>query len=189
MQGRISPRNPNPNKTKMALHFLRALSRIKRGKTSSHCGWRIKHAAYASMAAAGGPKRIWSSAVVRRLRRRAEARFRRTRRRDNGTARKLVQLKAPLEAERDQVEELRRLVPGGRRMDDFCCLLEETGDYIKCLTAQVQLMQKIDDYMFKQLTQIRGKEEQERISQNKNAVPVVLKMEEEPMAGEGRNCI
>ncbi|KAM3370822.1 hypothetical protein ACQJBY_018263 [Aegilops geniculata] len=39
---------------------------------------------------------------------------------------------------------LRRLVPGGAGME-YCNLLEETADYVRCLRAQVQLMQGLAD--------------------------------------------
>lgn len=39
---------------------------------------------------------------------------------------------------------LRRLVPGGAGME-YCSLLEETADYVRCLRAQVQLMQGLAD--------------------------------------------
>ncbi|KAJ1273286.1 hypothetical protein BS78_06G268400 [Paspalum vaginatum] len=39
---------------------------------------------------------------------------------------------------------LRRLVPGGAGME-YCSLLDETADYVRCLRAQVQLMQGLVD--------------------------------------------
>lgn len=44
----------------------------------------------------------------------------------------------------EQVEELRKLVPGGEAMD-LCRLLGETAHYIKCLNTQVQVMRSIVD--------------------------------------------
>jgi hypothetical protein len=36
------------------------------------------------------------------------------------------------------------LVPGGSEME-YCSLLDETADYVRCLRAQVQLMQNLVD--------------------------------------------
>lgn len=43
-----------------------------------------------------------------------------------------------------EVNELRKLVPGGESMD-LCPLLEEVAHYIKCLSTQVQVMRCIAD--------------------------------------------
>ncbi|CAL5014378.1 unnamed protein product [Urochloa decumbens] len=43
-----------------------------------------------------------------------------------------------------RADALRRLVPGGSEME-YCSLLDETADYLRCLRAQVQLMQNLVD--------------------------------------------
>ncbi|CAL9103443.1 unnamed protein product [Musa acuminata var. zebrina] len=133
--------NPNRNlhgsKTMMASHFLRALFRIQQTSTSSSSAGRsrrIRRAAYASMAYSAGTRRAWSRALLRKLRSRARLRF----------PRRLSRAATPQRRDMDQAQVLRKLVPGGPSMDD-CKLLEETADYIRCLTTQVRLMQTVMD--------------------------------------------
>ncbi|KAL7081801.1 hypothetical protein ACP275_14G061300 [Erythranthe tilingii] len=118
-------RNPSSMKTKLALRFLRSMKKLmmnKNNNTTYSCRYRaIRAAAYASMASVVGPNKAWSRALIGKRRERKNRVVRR--------GRKLV---------------LRELVPGGEGMD-ICRLLSETGDYIKCLIAQVQLMRKIVD--------------------------------------------
>uniref|UniRef100_A0A1D1ZJ05 Transcription factor bHLH87 n=1 Tax=Anthurium amnicola TaxID=1678845 RepID=A0A1D1ZJ05_9ARAE len=160
MQRKISSRNPNPNKSMQAFHFLRALAWIKHrrfrqysasGRADFRCSLRIKRAAYASMALAAGPRKAWSRAILCHLRRRAAARSPASRRGDNCKRAKVVKPKTMEDG--NQADELRQLVPGGRRMD-LCSLLEETGHYIQCLTAQVRLMENIADSMSGQASEI-----------------------------------
>ncbi|XP_072971853.1 transcription factor IBH1-like [Typha angustifolia] len=91
------------------------------------------------MACAAGPRRVWRRALLRRLR---ASRSRRARLAVVPRRRMRAPRVAPGEPTR--AETLRRLVPGGRSMD-YCSLLEETADYIQCLSAQVQLMQTVVD--------------------------------------------
>ncbi|CAL9128004.1 unnamed protein product [Musa textilis] len=129
--------NPNPtlgpSKLMLAFRFLRALSLVRRTTPASSrtCrGRRIERAAYASMAYSAGASRAWSRAVLRRLHHRARRRAVAPRRLSTTAG--------------NRAEALRRLVPGGAGMD-YCTLLEETADYIKCLSMQVELMQGIVD--------------------------------------------
>ncbi|CAL5029525.1 unnamed protein product [Urochloa decumbens] len=48
-----------------------------------------------------------------------------------------------------RADALRRLVPGGSEME-YCSLLDETADYLRCLRAQVQLMQNLVDLFSEQ---------------------------------------
>ncbi|URE35699.1 hypothetical protein MUK42_26296 [Musa troglodytarum] len=136
-------RNPNrnlhPSKRLMAARFLRCLSRIQQTASSSSVASRsrrIRRAAYASMAYSAGHRRAWSRALLRKLRcRRARPVFLPGRPR---IARPRVVV------EIDRAEVLRELVPGGAGMD-YCRLLGETADYIRCLTTQVRLMQTVMD--------------------------------------------
>ncbi|RZS14608.1 hypothetical protein BHM03_00046327 [Ensete ventricosum] len=131
-------RNLEGSKTLMASHFLRALFRIQQTSTtrSSFAGRsrRIRRAAYASMAYSAGTRRAWSRALLRKLRSRARLRF----------PRRLSRAARPQRGDTDQAQVLRKLVPGGPGMD-YCKLLEETADYIRCLTTQVRLMQTVMD--------------------------------------------
>ncbi|KAL7124583.1 hypothetical protein ABFS83_14G058500 [Erythranthe nasuta] len=117
-------KNPSSMKTKLALRFLRSMKKLmnKNNNTTYSRRYRaIRDAAYASMASVVGPNKAWSRALIGKRRERKNRVVRR--------GRKLV---------------LRELVPGGESMD-ICRLLNETGDYIKCLRAQVQVMRKIVD--------------------------------------------
>ncbi|CAD5197457.1 transcription factor IBH1-like [Musa acuminata AAA Group] len=141
--------NPNselhPSKLIMASHFLRALFRIQHTTTDSSFAGRsrkIRRAAYASMAYSVGTKRAWSSALLRKLRSRSRLRFPNPRRAKYAALPGRPRVARPQQREMDQAEALRELVPGGTSMDD-CRLLEETADYIRCLSTQVRLMQAI----------------------------------------------
>ncbi|XP_064977374.1 transcription factor IBH1-like [Musa acuminata AAA Group] len=114
----------------MAAHFLRCLSRIQQTASDTSVASRsrrIRRAAYASMAYSAGHRRAWSRALLRKLRCRR--------------ARPVILPRRPRIArpqvviEIDRAEVLRKLVPGGTGMD-YCRLLEETADYIRCLTTQ-----------------------------------------------------
>lgn len=97
---------------------------------------KVKLAAYASMASAVGSKRAWSRALLLKIRNR-------------GLTRALVKKRVDEENPGEETgfgytNELRKLVPGGEVMD-FYNLLDETADYIKCLSSQVQVMRNILD--------------------------------------------
>ncbi|KMT10085.1 hypothetical protein BVRB_5g118480 [Beta vulgaris subsp. vulgaris] len=149
-------------RTKFALRFLRALKKIQQqekthkrriingGSSTSNFMVaqkynKVKVAADASMAAAVGPRRAWSRAMLSRIR--LNWRRRGLVKREIVTTRR----KRRREAERGdqsghrQAHELRRLVPGGEVMD-YQGLLDETAHYIKCLTTQVKVMRSIVNY-------------------------------------------
>ncbi|XP_066350228.1 transcription factor IBH1-like [Miscanthus floridulus] len=52
-----------------------------------------------------------------------------------------------------RADALRQLVPGGAEME-YCSLLDETADYVRCLRAQVQLMQSLVDLFSAQRSSI-----------------------------------
>ncbi|XP_058093550.1 transcription factor IBH1 [Magnolia sinica] len=136
-------------KTMFAFRFLGALARINQRRSSSSAATtiikrsrRIKLAADASMASTVGTKRDWSRAVLRKLRNRSRPRTIPIRTKVSMAKRKRA-FGGP-QPELSQADKLRYLLPGGKAMD-FCSLLDETASYIKCLTTQVQVMQKIAD--------------------------------------------
>lgn len=141
--------NPSNSKPMSALHFLRALAHIKRTtpKSSLLRSRRIRHAAYASMAYTAGPGRLWSRALLRKLRRRSRLRHSSSQRTRIVIAPKRLKVVRPRTGEPSRAEALRRLVPGGGGMD-YCSLLDETANYIQCLSSQVQVMQKVADSIF-----------------------------------------
>ncbi|XP_077251817.1 transcription factor IBH1-like [Tasmannia lanceolata] len=126
----------------LASRFIKSLSKINHHKPSSSYAAilsrsrRIKVAAEASMASAAGSKRAWSRAILRKLRARASGRV-------LGPP-KVVLGKRKRGQEPSRADELRRLVPGGEAMD-FCSLLDEAADYIRCLSTQVQVMENVVD--------------------------------------------
>ncbi|KAK1686223.1 hypothetical protein QYE76_047071 [Lolium multiflorum] len=161
-------------KPMLAFHFLRALSRVHAGPARRRTR-TISRAAYSSMARAAGPRRAWSRALLRQAQarrsttlasRRAAVLVRRrvaagpapplalprvAGRTSTGetSAARAALLPPPPPAPRQAGEParsdaLRRLVPGGAGME-YCSLLEETADYVRCLRAQVQLMQGLAD--------------------------------------------
>ncbi|KAH0636386.1 hypothetical protein KY289_036301 [Solanum tuberosum] len=114
-------------RTRFAYRFLHSLRKLnQQEKTNSR---RVKHAAYASMASAVGSKRTWSRAVLSKIRNRS-------------LNRNLLKKKKRRSSEESGFGELRKLVPGGQVMN-FYNLLDETADYINCLTSQVQVMKNI----------------------------------------------
>jgi hypothetical protein len=151
-----------PSKRMLAFHFIRALARIHRSTPVPRRTRTIRRAAYASMARAASPRRGWSRALLQQIRaRRSRARSRRAvlllRRRVVSAAPPIAgeesTAPAPLPAappdprqarEPARADALRRLVPGGDEME-YSSLLEETADYVRCLRAQVQLMQGLLD--------------------------------------------
>ncbi|CAN0923160.1 Transcription factor IBH1 [Linum grandiflorum] len=79
------------------------------------------------MARAVGSRRVWSRALLSRIRaRRAHTNMPKSRK--------------PM----SRTEKLRKLVPGGRKME-MGKLLEETAHYVQCLAVQVRVMQTIAD--------------------------------------------
>ncbi|KAI6694400.1 hypothetical protein NL676_022110 [Syzygium grande] len=105
------------------------------------------------MARAVGTRRAWSRATLWRARN-GERRHNLLRGRcskSNSRERSLGKKKRKKE-KRDieehgfgHAEKLQKLVPGGEAMD-FCCLLDETAHYIKCLITQVKVMRSIADF-------------------------------------------
>ncbi|KAH7518752.1 transcription factor IBH1 [Ziziphus jujuba] len=155
---RNPPSNPNSLKRRFTKVFLKALKKIYRhkSKTSSSSPreiWRryrrVKLAADASMAFSVGTRRLWSQAVLWRIR--SQARNRAFVKRISTSLRvKKRSLKGKkLEEDHDLIDgydnqeiKLRKLVPGGAAMD-ICSLLDETAHYVKCLTTQVNMMRRI----------------------------------------------
>ncbi|CAM0902164.1 unnamed protein product [Alopecurus aequalis] len=158
-------------KPMLAFHFLRALSRVHGGPARRRTR-TIRRAAYSSMARAAGPRRAWSRALLRQAQARRSAAL--TSRRTAVLVRRRVAAAGPAAPSPPRVvaatstttagaavarppapparqageparsDALRRLVPGGAGME-YCSLLEETADYVRCLRAQVQLMQGLAD--------------------------------------------
>lgn len=158
------------SKRMLAFHFIRALARIHRSTPVPRRTRSIRRAAYSSMARAANPRRVWSRALLQQMRAR-RARSRRAvllRRRvsaapppnarsiiageeeeDQSTSAAHLARPAPYQQQRQagepaRADALRRLVPGGNDME-YSNLLEETADYVRCLRAQVQLMQGLVD--------------------------------------------
>ncbi|CAA0842436.1 Transcription factor IBH1 [Striga hermonthica] len=133
--------NPSPIEARLALNFLRAIKKIAsnpRKPSSAHKTKRpheIRAAAYASMASVAGPNKAWSRALLRSIKNRWRQRAQCDPARNNSIG---LGCGGP---EKD----LRELVPGGKSLD-LAKLLNETGHYIKCLRAQVEVMRKIADY-------------------------------------------
>ncbi|XP_058196659.1 transcription factor IBH1-like [Rhododendron vialii] len=161
MTPQLSPVNPNSIKTRFTHRFLRALKRLRKNNsrtaTSSQPSAlgryrKVKLAADASMAAAVGPRRVWSCAMLRKIRSRGFLARRRGRRSCGGAVRRRrVHMgkrggKSGFGGDR-KTEELRRLVPGGEAMDLYS-LLDETAHYMKCLSTQVQVMRNIVDFCY-----------------------------------------
>jgi hypothetical protein len=133
----------------LAFHFIRALARIHRSTPVPRRTRTIRRAAYASMARAASPRRSWSRALLQQIR------ARRSRRAVLLLRRRVVSAGPPIAGEEapapprqarepPRADALRRLVPGGDDME-YSRLLEETADYVRCLRAQVQLMQGLLD--------------------------------------------
>ncbi|KAA0031737.1 transcription factor IBH1 [Cucumis melo var. makuwa] len=134
--------NSTSSRFRFARTFLRLFSRIKSQRSATFASappdqlkrqsQRIKMVAYSSMARVAGPRRAWARALLFKLQTRPRHRtlMRRKRR--------------PSTSPDDQVGKLRRLLPGGETMD-VCTLLEETANYIHCLSTQVKVMKAISD--------------------------------------------
>ncbi|PON65959.1 IBH1 transcription factor [Trema orientale] len=158
----LSNLNPNSLKTRFAQRFIRALTRIQNQQPKSSSPGeiskrhsRVKIAANAAMASAVGPSRVWSQALLRRIRNRSNQnqapRHRRRRalfKRIGTNSMKRKGLKEKRGTEEGQLvgfgkeKKLRKVVPGGAAMD-ICSLLDETAHYIRCLTTQVKVMKRI----------------------------------------------
>ncbi|KAF8014695.1 hypothetical protein BT93_H0492 [Corymbia citriodora subsp. variegata] len=161
-----SPTNPGSLRSRFTHVFLQSLLRIrKHNPTSSsssphreflkRCS-QVKVAAYVSMARAVGTRRAWSRATIWRARngeRRRNLLCRRcsksnSRERSLGKKKKKKKKKKKRDNEEHgfaHEKKLQKLVPGGEAMD-FCCLLDETAHYIKCLITQVKVMRSIADF-------------------------------------------
>ncbi|XP_021907122.1 transcription factor IBH1 [Carica papaya] len=110
---------------------------------------RVKIAADKSMVRAVGSKRAWTRALLFKIRNQARRRgLARRIRSQSLMIKRSTSIIASTTCGKDekkeedddrveQVEELRKLVPGGEAMD-LCRLLGETAHYIKCLNTQVQ---------------------------------------------------
>ncbi|CAN6250499.1 unnamed protein product [Urochloa humidicola] len=153
-------------KRMLAFHFIRALARIHSATPVPRRSRTIRRAAYSSMARAANPRRAWTQALLRQVRVHRAMRSRRAvllRRRVStappagpappplGAARRIIVSAAagetsapaldrggppPQQAgEPARADALRRLVPGGSEME-YCSLLDETADYLRCLRAQ-----------------------------------------------------
>lgn len=126
-----------------ATHFLRLLSRLKPLmaptlpiSTSQQTKFILK-SAYASMAYAAGPRRVWSRALVRRIRRN---RRRPTMRIINKRRNVVRPRRRPAEG---GSEELRKVIPGGDTILNGARLVEETSDYVQFLRTQVIIMKAL----------------------------------------------
>ncbi|KAK9141099.1 hypothetical protein Scep_010780 [Stephania cephalantha] len=112
------------------------------------------------MASTVGARRVWSRAVLVKIKNRArfngleKKKNKKKKKKRVTTIRASSQKKKKMIIKRRQIngnssvikrsDELRRLVPGGEGMD-FCRLLGETAHYIECLNTQVQVMQSLVD--------------------------------------------
>ncbi|KAJ6973221.1 transcription factor IBH1-like [Populus alba x Populus x berolinensis] len=149
-------------KNRFARRFLRSLLKVKRSdRLGTGTGFRsndeeirkrnarrIKTAAYRSMARVVGPRKIWSRALLFKLRNRARIQGAGLRKRSVVSKKKRVLRKENkvqvISREPSRADNLRKLVPGGDSMH-ICSLLDETAHYIKCLATQVKVMQSIAD--------------------------------------------
>ncbi|KAL4363977.1 hypothetical protein GQ457_04G025950 [Hibiscus cannabinus] len=148
--------NPSSLKSRFTTRFLRALTKINAHKpiSSSSPGpgeifqryRRIKVAADKSMAYSVRSRRTWSRATLWRLRTRSpRSRLATHARRSWVKTRSTRAASHGKEKKEDggtvEAEELRELVPGGEAMD-LCNLLDETAHYIKCLTTQLDILDR-----------------------------------------------
>lgn len=147
----MSPPLTTPSlKAKIARRFVKSLAEVWTSREPATEGSirerarRIKIAAYSSMARSAGSRRAWSRALLAKLRARAKCRRHLRSRRCLGLKRKRAGSRNMALNEASGVDELRRLVPGGKAMD-LCNLLEETSHFVQCLATQVKVMQSIAD--------------------------------------------
>ncbi|KAL8548843.1 hypothetical protein ACS0TY_007926 [Phlomoides rotata] len=141
---------PRSIKTRFARKFLQAMKKLNKNRPpSSYKRYRaVRAAARASMASAVGPKRAWSRAVLKKMKKQRPVHVMNKRKRV--TRRKKLAARGNPRSETlgggfGEEDDLRCLVPGGKGME-LCSLLGETAHYIKCLKAQVQVMTKILDH-------------------------------------------
>ncbi|KAG6513175.1 hypothetical protein ZIOFF_023485 [Zingiber officinale] len=116
------------------------------------------------MAYSAGPRRAWSRALLRKLVRRR----RKPPRRDLPRPAAIIRRRRPVGGDRLEVA-LRRVVPGGAGME-YCRLLEEAADYVKCLVMQllrVFLAHTLEAYSNFELVLITSDNNQDK---NKQAV-------------------
>lgn len=145
-------------KNRFARRFLRSLLKMKRSnrlgtgfqsneEIRKRNTQRIKTAADRSMARVVGPRKIWSRALLFKLRNRARIQVGLRKRCLVSKKKKVLRKEKKVQVisrEPNRADNLRKLVPGGDSMD-ICSLLEETAHYIKCLATQVKVMQSIAD--------------------------------------------
>ncbi|KAF9669500.1 hypothetical protein SADUNF_Sadunf14G0114000 [Salix dunnii] len=149
-------------KNRFARRFLRSLLKMKRSNRlgiGTGTGFqsneeirkrntqRIKTSAYRSMARVVGPRKIWSRALLFKLRNQARIQVGLRKRCLVSRKKKVLRKETKVQVISkgpNRADNLRKLVPGGDSMD-ICSLLEETAHYIKCLATQVKVMQSIAD--------------------------------------------
>ncbi|KAE8703957.1 Detected protein of unknown function [Hibiscus syriacus] len=150
--------NPGSLKSRFTTRFLRSLSKIHaqtQTPISSSSSTeifrqyrRIKVAADKSMAYSVRSRKIWSKAMLWKLRTRSfpsshHEKTKHEKQNKNTTTTATTGEDGVVFGV--ETDELRELVPGGEAMD-LCNLLDETAHYIKCLTTQVQVMKNITDF-------------------------------------------
>ncbi|KAJ9176667.1 hypothetical protein P3X46_011953 [Hevea brasiliensis] len=154
--------NPSSSlKSRFTKTFLRSLIKINKQRPFPYCPreifqrcHRVKTAADKSLARAAGSRRVWSRAMLCKIRNRSLRRGCQQR----PSVRRIIigyqttkkgyclqkKMSDDQEVGTDQASKLRKLVPGGEAMD-LCSLLDEAAHYIKCLNTQVQVMRRIAD--------------------------------------------
>ncbi|KAL3517886.1 hypothetical protein ACH5RR_020475 [Cinchona calisaya] len=148
----LNPLSCRSIRTRFAYRFLRALKKLSKQRTSTTIRryHTVKMAAYASMASAVGSKRAWSRALLWKIRNRGLINRSLLKQSRKTRASKRIVEENPKKGSNifgilEEADQLRKIVPGGEVMD-LLSLFDETADYIKCLTSQVQIMRKIVDF-------------------------------------------
>ncbi|CAI9768489.1 unnamed protein product [Fraxinus pennsylvanica] len=146
------PSSHSSVESRFASGFLKALKKMNKNRPSSPSirdTYRrynfIRVSAYGLMASAVRPGRAWSHATLWKIRNRTFHRALMKRSRTHSLTRRVARGNPRNELGCEQVNDLRKLVPGGEEMK-FCRLLNETAHYMKCLQAQVQIMRNIVDH-------------------------------------------
>lgn len=150
-----TPKNPNnPLKKKLAARFLTALNHLMTKnippspppstaeKSRRHRA--IRAAAYASMASSVGPRKAWSRALLKKIRSHKVVMMMNVHGKTKRIRRRERRRRKPTRFGHEGLKDLSEVVPGGEAMDS-CKLLNESGHYIMCLRAQVQIMRQILD--------------------------------------------
>ncbi|PIN08015.1 hypothetical protein CDL12_19413 [Handroanthus impetiginosus] len=152
-----SPTNPNSIKAKLTFRFLQAMKKLNKKippSLSSEDKYKRYHAiriaAYESMAFAVGMHKAWSRALLRKMITNHRHPMKKRQKAPHHDGKNVVITRGNPRNYGGELgfgpeNDLRKLVPGGKGMD-ICRLLNETGDYIKCLKAQVKVMRKIVDF-------------------------------------------